>query len=182
MDYRKEEWKPQTPVSLPCCITGRLWSRLTLPAQTPPLTIYLHWVIRSKVRHSHCRTPSMATSRHNRKVCVSFTLYLSLKKQTCCSHFHSFKSPSAYAHPNITRCAHLHWAVMTLIKRCSNTLKPQLRTRVSPSPSLPVRASNGQGPSVGLEAPEHCAAGDLRNRAEVCCSHHSSAVMNSADH
>lgn len=149
------------------------------------------------MRHSHCRTPSLAASEYDRKVCVSFSLYLALKQQTRHSHFHSFKSSSACAAPNITRRTHLHRAAfsccsqikllvsntaVTLIKDYSSGLKPQFRAYMSLCPSLSVRASDGQGLSVGLEAPEHCAAGDLLNHAEVCCSHHSSAIMNSADH
>lgn len=69
---------------------------------------------------------------------------------------------------------------MTLIKPNFSAV-PDLQY-MSLSPSMTVRASDGQGPGVGLEAPEYCAAGDLCNHDEVHCADHSSAVMNSADH
>ena len=60
---------------------------------------------------------------------------------------------------------------------CSSSSKPLCRSRYVPPLCLPVCESRQRsGTHVsGLQAPERSAAGDVRNRAEVCCFHYSSA-------
>lgn len=110
-------------------------------------------------------------------VCLSHS-YPALKQTTTnFSHFHSFKSSSASAGPNINCCTHLHRAAFS---SCSGDTYQTVFVHSS-GPTVYV-------PFSLLDCGTQCRVRGARtlfsgcNHDEVCCTHHSSAVMNSADH
>lgn len=105
-------------------------------------------------------------------MCIFHSLTLfSNSKQTPLISIHSNRRRLS-AGPNIACCPASHQEAYFFFKH--NLSKSSWPTVCVPS-SLPHFQS-----SVRLEAPEHCAAGDLCDHDEVCCTHHSSAVINSA--
>lgn len=101
---------------------------------------------------------------------------LVFKQQTDSSHFHSFKSPSAFRRSKYSSLPHFaSRGFFFLFVFFKHNLSKSSWPTVCVLFSLPHFQS-----SVRLEAPEHCAAGDLCDHDEVCCTHHSSAVINSA--
>lgn len=146
-------------------VCGHGWPSWT---QTPPLTTYLLWVIPFMLRHSHRRC----------KMCVCLSLSnLALKQQTNLSHFHSCKSSSASAGPNINCCAHLHWAAFS---SCSGDTHQTVFVHSSgPTGYVPLSLRDC-GTQCRVRGARTLCSGC--NHDEVCCTHHSSAVMNSADH
>lgn len=109
-------------------------------------------------------------------VCLSLS-NLALKQQTNLSHFHSCKSSSASAGPNINCCAHLHWAAFS---SCSGDTHQTVFVHSSgPTGYVPLSLRDC-GTQCRVRGARTLCSGC--NHDEVCCTHHSSAVMNSADH
>lgn len=103
-DQAKHYLKEYGVVLLQSCFTGCLWSQLTLPdtnSTSDHLPTPSHRFCAIRVAEHQVWQQASATV----EFCMLYLWHsniLPLMQQTRCSHFHSFKSSSASAGPNIT--------------------------------------------------------------------------------